>query len=141
MSSFSYTESALYNAPEKGKIKRVEKITKFSIKIYNGTWEGINILHIFLIFLLFISRTIFYLGYSNFYFLKVFCTFKHPIMTDKLIKSYCLKKSPTSELIRWQILETWNSFWTTKLVISSNDKTKQDVDFHIYMYVYLYMQL
>ena len=36
MSSFSYTESALYNAPEKGKIKRVEKIMKFSIKIYNG---------------------------------------------------------------------------------------------------------
>ena len=26
MSSFSYTESALCNAPEKGKIKRVEKI-------------------------------------------------------------------------------------------------------------------
>ena len=37
MSSFSYTESALCNAPEKGKIKRVEKIMKFSIKIYNGT--------------------------------------------------------------------------------------------------------
>ena len=140
MSSFSYIESALYNAPEKGKIKRVEKIMKFSIKIYNGTWEGINILHIFLIFFLFISRTIFYLGYSNFYFKKFFVlSAKHPIMTDKLIKSYCLKKSPTSELIRWQILETWNSFWTTKLVISSNGKTKQDVDFHIYMYVYLYM--
>ena len=50
---------------KEGKNKKVKVIVKFSIKMYCETREEINLLHIFLIFFLYINRTNFYLAYSD----------------------------------------------------------------------------